>query len=148
MSFTSSRLSRELAKIKSEKIEGIEILTTDDLSSWTALVDGPPGTPFEKGKFRLEIKFNENYPLKPPSVKFIDKIFHPNVYNDGKICVDILQGAWRPVQNVSTILISIRSLLIDPNPDSPANREAASLFVKNREEYNNRIINYINNIKV
>ena len=148
MSFSSLRLTRELAKINSEKIEGVEILTTDDLSTWKAMIDGPIGTPFEKGKFTLEIKFNDSYPIKPPSVKFLDKIFHPNVYLDGKICVDILQGAWRPVQNVSTILVSIRSLLIDPNPNSPANREAASLFLQNREEYNNRIINSINNIKV
>ena len=102
---------------------------------WVAVIDGPPETPYEEGKFQLSVRFLENYPMKPPSVQFLDIPFHPNVYRDGKICVDILQSEWSPAMNVEKVLVSIRSLLMDPNPKSPANREAANLFVSNYEEY-------------
>ena len=139
MSFTTLRLTRELAKLNQENVDGVEILATTDIYNWKATIDGPKDTPFEEGKFDIELKFNDDYPVKPPSVKFITPMFHPNIYRDGKICVDILQREWSPAQNIRTILISIRSLLIDPNPDSPANRDAAKLFVGNKEEYFKRV---------
>jgi ubiquitin-conjugating enzyme E2 A len=80
--------------------------------------------------------------MKPPSVKFISHIYHPNVYKGGSICVDILQSEWSPAQNIRTILLSIRSLLMDPNPTSPANREAANLYVKDKESYNQKVKTY------
>ena len=91
----------------------------------------------------MEINFSDDYPVKPPSVKFISPIFHPNVYRDGKICVDILQGEWSPAQNVRTILVSIRSLLMDPNPNSPANRDAAIIFKRDIEEYNKKVKSFL-----
>ena len=139
MSFTTLRLTRELAKLNQENVDGVEILATKDIYNWKATIDGPKDTPFEEGKFDIELKFNDDYPVKPPYVKFITPMFHPNIYRDGKICVDILQREWSPAQNIRTILISIRSLLIDPNPDSPANRDAATLFVKDKEGYYNRV---------
>ena len=139
MSLATLRLTRELAKLKQETMDGIEINETNDIMHWYAHIMGPPETPFEHGDFKLEIKFNSEYPVKPPSVKFVSPIFHPNVYRDGKICVDILQGEWSPAQNIRSILISIRSLLMDPNPNSPANRDAAKLFVNDFEEYSKRV---------
>ena len=143
MSFTTLRLTRELAKLNQENVDGVEILATKDIYNWKAKIDGPKDTPFEEGKFDIELKFNDDYPVKPPSVKFITPMFHPNIYRDGKICVDILQREWSPAQNIRTILISIRSLLIDPNPDSPANRDAATLFVKDKEGYYKKVKNMI-----
>ncbi len=139
MSFGSLRLTRELAKLKEENIEGVNIIPTENILIWEADIEGPVGTPFEEGIFRLSLKFSNDYPLVPPSVKFITDIYHPNVYKDGKICVDILQSEWSPGQNISSILISIRSLLIDPNPNSPANRDAAVIFLRNRNEYDKRV---------
>ena len=144
MSFSATRLSRELLKLKEESVDGVEIVNTDDISTWKAIIYGPPGTPFENGKFDMELKFYDTYPVKPPSVKFVSEIFHPNVYRDGKICVDILQGEWSPAQNVRTILISIRSLLMDPNPNSPANRDAANLLRNNKDAYNEKVRKMIN----
>ena len=72
-------------------------------------------------------------------MKFVSKIFHPNVYNDGRICLDILQNQWSPIYDVWAILTSIRSLLADPNPNSPANSEAASIYNNNKIEYERRV---------
>jgi len=68
------------------------------------------------GTFKLILEFSEEYPNKAPQVKFVSKIFHPNVYADGKICLDILQNQWSPIYDVAAILTSIQSLLSDPNP--------------------------------
>lgn len=117
---------------------GIEINPTDDMMIWIAQIKGPENSPFENGIYDILITFNKDYPIKPPSVKFLDpsKIYHPNIYRDGKICVDILQSQWAPALNIVKVLISLRSLLEDPNPSSPANREAANNYVNDREKYN------------
>uniref|UniRef100_A0A2K5X779 Ubiquitin conjugating enzyme E2 A n=1 Tax=Macaca fascicularis TaxID=9541 RepID=A0A2K5X779_MACFA len=97
------------------------------------------GTPFEDGTFKLTIEFTEEYPNKPPTVRFVSKMFHPNVYADGSICLDILQNRWSPTYDVSSILTSIQSLLDEPNPNSPANSQAAQLYQENKREYEKRV---------
>ena len=76
---------------------------------------------------------------KPPTVRFVSRMFHPNIYADGSICLDILQNQWSPIYDVAAILTSIQSLLCDPNPNSPANSEAARLFSENKREYNRKV---------
>lgn len=96
-------------------------------------------TPFEDGTFKLLLTFDESYPNKPPSVKFLSRMFHPNVYASGDLCLDILQNRWSPTYDVSAILTSVQSLLNDPNSSSPANVEAAQLWKENRKEYIRRV---------
>ena len=142
MSFTIVRLTKEIIKLKEGKIEGVEVITTDNIKLRKAIMQGPPDTPYEDFKYDLELKFDDSYPMKPPSVKFISQIYHPNIYKDGRICVDILQNEWTPTLNISSVLLSIRSLLMDPNPRSPANREAANLYIKDKESYNMKVKTY------
>lgn len=99
----------------------------------------PAETPFEDGTFKLLLTFDESYPNKPPSVKFLSRMFHPNVYANGELCLDILQNRWSPTYDVAAILTSIQSLLHDPNPNSPANAEAAQLYRENMKEYVRRV---------
>nr|CAB3267430.1 ubiquitin-conjugating enzyme E2 A [Phallusia mammillata] len=106
---------------------------------WNAIIFGPENTPFEDGTFKLTIQFTEEYPNKPPCVKFVSKMFHPNIYADGGICLDILQNRWSPTYDVASILTSIQSLLDEPNPNSPANSHAALLYTENRREYDRRV---------
>jgi len=106
---------------------------------WQAVIFGPDDTPWEGGTFKLVLEFTEDYPNKAPSVRFLTKMFHPNIYNDGQICLDILQNQWSPIYDISAILTSIQSLLCDPNPASPANSEASRLYNENRREYNRRV---------
>lgn len=104
-----------------------------------AIIIGPADTPFEDGTYRLLINFDEQYPNKPPNVKFISEIFHPNVYANGELCLDILQNRWSPTFDVSSILTSIQSLLNDPNISSPANVEAANLYKDHTSQYIKRV---------
>lgn len=108
-------------------------------NTFKAVIFGPDDTPWEGGTFKLVLEFTEDYPNKAPQVKFLTKMFHPNIYADGQICLDILQNQWSPIYDISAILTSIQSLLCDPNPASPANSEASRLFNENRREYNRRV---------
>jgi ubiquitin-conjugating enzyme E2 A len=145
---TNIRLTRELARLQSEDLEGIIIHKPDNLLLWVAQIKGPVNTPFENGVFNIQLTFDFDYPIKPPSVKFLTPIFHPNIYRDGKICMDILQSKeWTPAQNIRTILMSIISLLMDPNPSSPANREAADLYNNDKIAYESRVREFINTKK-
>ncbi|KAF1759326.1 hypothetical protein GCK72_015791 [Caenorhabditis remanei] len=143
------RLMRDFKKLQYEKL--IDFLqedppagvsgapTEDNILAWEAIIFGPQETPFEDGTFKLSLEFSEEYPNKPPIVKFISKMFHPNVYADGSICLDILQNRWSPTYDVAAILTSIQSLLDEPNPNSPANSLAAQLYQENRREYEKRV---------
>ncbi len=93
------------------------------------MIFGPPETVFEDGIFKLLMTFDESYPTKPPAVKFITSIFHPNVYTSGDLCLDILGNRWSPTYDATSILTSIQSLLSDPNPHSPAVRRGACLVL-------------------
>lgn len=143
------------------KVNRTPLTRVCDRVAWN---NSPDDTPWEGGTFNLTLEFSEDYPNKAPTVRFITKMFHPNstllrvgkqsgsiamtadavtrmsaVYNDGQICLDILQNQWSPIYDISAILTSIQSLLCDPNPNSPANSEAARLFQENRREYNRRV---------
>ncbi len=137
------RLLRDLKRINESEDAAVSGITAspegDSLFRWKAVIFGPDDTIWEGGAFRLVIEFTEEYPNKPPKVKFITKMYHPNIYNDGSICLDILSANWSPVYDISSILTSIQSLLCDPNPKSPANNEAAELFSKNYKEYVQRV---------
>jgi ubiquitin-conjugating enzyme E2 A len=134
------RLLRDFKKMKNDPPQGISAAPlNDNIMVWNAVIFGPDDTPWEGGTFKLTITFTEEYPNKPPKVKFITKMFHPNIYNDGQICLDILQNQWSPIYDVAAILTSIQSLLTDPNPNSPANSEAARLYTENRKMYERKV---------
>lgn len=134
------RLMRDFKRLQTDPPAGISGTPSEsNIMAWHAVIFGPEDTPWEGGTFKLTIAFSEEYPNKAPVVKFVTKMFHPNVYNDGSICLDILQNQWSPIYDVGAILTSIQSLLCDPNPNSPANSEAAALYNENRRAYNKRV---------
>tara|TARA_B110001454_G_scaffold216482_1_gene239830 strand:- start:141 stop:587 length:447 start_codon:yes stop_codon:yes gene_type:complete len=107
----------------------------DDLYHWTATIMGPEGSPYYGGVFYLNITFPSNYPFKPPKIAFVTKIYHPNINSSGGICLDILKDNWSPALTISKVLLSICSLLTDPNPDDPLVPEIAKKFKDNRVQY-------------
>jgi ubiquitin-conjugating enzyme E2 G2 len=143
-------------------------VSEDDLFLWEALIQGPEGTPFEGGIFPAELKFPKDYPLNPPKMKFLGEIWHPNgeiaippehdnvltrvVYTNGEVCISILHPPgddpnhyetaserWSPIQSVEKILISVMSMLAEPNDESPANVEAAKMWRERRPEFEKRV---------
>ena len=144
------RLNKEFNDIQNTKLKGIrvQLKSEDDMSVWIADIDGPEDTEFAGGIFRLQLVFPPKYPHKPPEVKFLsNNIYHPNVYSSGKICLDILQNQWSPMFTAEKVLLSIISLLTDPNPDSPANVVAAKDYRTDRELYRSRVISKIHSSK-
>ncbi|KAH3675076.1 hypothetical protein WICMUC_002908 [Wickerhamomyces mucosus] len=133
------RLIRDLKRIQQDPPDGVSATPQSDNVMLCAIIIGPAETPFEDGTFRLSINFDEQYPNKPPSVKFISQMFHPNVYASGELCLDILQNRWSPTFDVASILTSIQSLLNDPNIQSPANVEAANLYKDHTSQYAKRV---------
>jgi ubiquitin-conjugating enzyme E2 A len=140
------RLMRDFRRLQQDPPQGITgAPMSDDIMTWQAVIFGPDDTPWEGGTFKLELTFTEDYPNKPPTVKFITKLYHPNVYTNGAICLDILQNQWSPIYDIAAILTSIQSLLTDPNPNSPANVEAAKLYTENRREYDRKVCEIVEN---
>ena len=116
----------------------------DDLYHWSATIMGPEGSPYYGGVFYLNITFPSNYPFKPPKVSFVTRIYHPNINSKGSICLDILKTEWSPALTVSKVLLSISSLLNDPNPDDPLVPEIARIYKKDRKKYNENAKNWVN----
>ena len=107
----------------------------DDLFKWEGMILGPTDSPYAGGVFKLQILFPVDYPFKPPNVQFLTKIYHPNINPSGLICLDILKQQWSPALTISKVLLSITSLLTDPNPDDPFVPEIANLLKTNKAQY-------------
>ncbi|KAA0065030.1 protein PEROXIN-4 [Cucumis melo var. makuwa] len=120
-----ARLFKEYKEVQREKVADPDIqLVCDDsnIFKWTALIKGPSETPFEGGVFQLAFAVPEQYPLQPPQVRFLTKIFHPNVhFKTGEICLDILKNAWSPAWTLQSVCRAIIALMAHPEPDSPLN---------------------------
>jgi len=101
-----------------------------------ATIMGPGDSPFQGGVFFLSIHFPADYPFKPPKITFTTKIFHPNINSNGAICLDILRSQWSPALTISKVLLSICSLLCDPNPDDPLVPDIARTYKTDKEKYN------------
>jgi len=107
----------------------------EDLFHWTSTIMGPEDSPFSGGVFFLDIHFPADYPFKPPKIVFQTKVYHPNINKNGSICLDILKDQWSPALTLSRVLLSISSLLTDPNPDDPLVPEIAHQYKTNKALY-------------
>ncbi|MEN2497074.1 MAG: Ubiquitin-conjugating enzyme E2 2 [Marteilia pararefringens] len=107
----------------------------DDIYQWLGCIVGPEESPYSDGTFDLKLTLPKDYPLNPPKVKFTTEIFHPNIYNNGDICLDILDSKWSPLFTIKSILISIQSLLTNPNVKSAANVLAADMYSKSCTQF-------------
>ncbi|KAA3453413.1 ubiquitin-conjugating enzyme E2 20 [Gossypium australe] len=105
----------------------------ESIFTWIGTIEGGKGTMYEGLSYKLSLHFTSEYPFKPPQVKFETMCFHPNVDQFGNICLDILQDKWSSAYDCRTILLSIQSLLGEPNPESPLNTYAAAVW-NNKED--------------
>lgn len=133
---STRRITKEIQDLRKDAPENCSAGPRgSDLYVWDAMIIGPADCPFTGGIFKLEIHFPTDYPFKAPKVVFLTKIYHPNISPQGAICLDILKDQWSPAITVSKLLLSICSLLTDPNPADPLMPDIADLYTKNRAEY-------------
>lgn len=130
------RIRRELQEIQREHVSECEAgPVNEDMYIWKAKLKGPPESPYENGIFTLKIEFPADYPFKPPKVTFETKIYHCNINSNGGICLDILKDQWSPALTITKILLSISSLLHDPNPNDPLVASIAKVYLEDKEKH-------------
>jgi len=157
----TARLQKELKELMKNPVEGFKVELVDDnnLFEWQVYIQGPPGTEYEGGIFKALMNFPDEYPNAPPKMKFVSDMWHPNVYPDGGVCISILhvpdpmnpqereEETWRPIQTVESILVSVCSMLSDPNFSSPANVDASVELRKKPTEYKKRVLKLVDKSK-
>lgn len=144
------RLMKELQQLLKDCPESIVAgpVSEDNLFLWDCLIEGPPDSPYEGGVFNAKLHFPRDYPLSPPKLMFTPSLLHPNVYPNGEVCISILHAPgedpnmyeeaserWSPVQSVEKILLSVMSMLSEPNIESGANIDACILWRDNRPDF-------------
>ncbi|KAF2897031.1 hypothetical protein ILUMI_09147 [Ignelater luminosus] len=135
-SWRKHRLRSELRAMRLDPLEGIQAKPLDLLCChWQATIQGPIGSPYEGGIFYLYIQIPYTYPMCPPVVRFLTKIFHPNVSRHGDIGIDSIHHNWSLALTISKVLISIQSLLTDPYCDVCMEPEVGSLYLKDRRAF-------------
>lgn len=146
-------LSKELMRLNKEPVPGVTIEpASDDLYTWIVGMFGAPDSIYEGGYFKARMKFPESYPMDPPSMVMMQPMWHPNIFPDGRVCISILHPPgddaqsgelaserWNPTQSVATVLLSVISMLTEPNISSPANVDASVMFRNNREDYDAKV---------
>ncbi|XP_054160668.1 ubiquitin-conjugating enzyme E2 S-like [Oppia nitens] len=130
------QVSKELTHLTQKPLEGIRvILNEEDISDIQAIIDGPACTPYFGGSFRLKMVLPKDFPMSPPKGFFLTKIFHPNVSRNGEICVNTLKKDWKSDLGIKHILLTIKCLLIVPNPESALNSEAGKMLLEHYDDY-------------
>lgn len=129
MAALSRRIVKETMRLLQEPVPGISAVPDENNARYFhVIVTGPSDSPFEGGLFKLELFLPEDYPMSAPKVRFITKIYHPNIDRLGRICLDILKDKWSPALQIRTVLLSIQALLSAPNPDDPLANDVAELW--------------------
>ena len=153
--FSSAILKPQLQECMKQTDLGFSVglIDENDFFKWSVCFTGPEDTIYEGGFFKAILTFPEDFPQNPPEMKFITEMWHPNIYPDGKVCISILhppgvdqfnelekaEERWRPVLGVEQILISVISMLNEPNIESPANIDASVMFRDHREKYEQKV---------
>ncbi|CAM9234650.1 unnamed protein product [Pylaiella littoralis] len=138
------RIVKETQRLLAEPVPGISATPYEDnLRYFNVVITGPEQSPYENGSFKLELFLPSDYPMAPPKVRFLTKIYHPNIDKLGRICLDILKDKWSPALQIRTVLLSIQAstsfiqctaLLSAPNPDDPLANDVAEMWKTNEAQ--------------
>lgn len=137
----NARLAREVKNFETKPPWGISCQPEKEDVYDTLLVTllGPKSSPYEKGTFKLVITIPQRYPFEPPLIKFTTPVYHPNIDKGGRICMDMLKmppkGTWLPTITLETLLVSLQTLLGNPNPDDPLMIDVASEYKYNIDTF-------------
>lgn len=130
------RLTKELTDMQKEKLDNVFAEPSgDNKFHWNGWIKGPEGSNYEGGTFNLSIEFPPDYPFKPPKVIFTTPIYHPNVDEQGVVCLDILKDNWSAALTMVKVLLSLSSVLTDPNPAQSLRADVGKLYLEDRATY-------------
>jgi len=136
---TIRQVCKELSELSSDPPEGIKVFPNEeDITEIQASIEGPAGTPYAGGHFRMKLVLGKNFPSEPPKGYFLTKIFHPNVAKNGEICVNTLKKDWKAELGIKHVLLTVKCLLIVPNPESALNEEAGKMLLEQYDDYSMR----------
>jgi len=139
MSVDLNRIKKELKECNKDiEISGLQakLVSESDMLHWKGEIKGPQGTPYEAGKFVIDITLPADYPFVPPKMKFDTQIWHPNISSQsGAICLDILKNEWSPALTIRTALISLQALLSAAEPDDPQDAVVAKMYKEDRPKF-------------
>eukprot|EP00762_Andalucia_godoyi_P002558 ANDGO_03370.mRNA.1 Ubiquitin-conjugating enzyme E2 36 len=131
---TNRRIQKETERLMKEAVPGISASPHEENNRYFSVcIFGPQGSPYEGGVFNLELFLPDEYPMVAPKVRFLTKIYHPNVDRLGRICLDILKDKWSPALGIRSVLLSIQALLSAPNPDDPLANDVAEHWKKDEK---------------
>ena len=120
------RIIKETQRLVQEPAPGISASPSEEnMRHFNVMILGPQASAYEGGVFKLELFLPEDYPMAAPKVRFLTRIYHPNIDKLGRTCLDILKDKWSPALQIRTVLISIQALLSAPNPDDPLAEDVA-----------------------
>ncbi|KAK4053690.1 hypothetical protein OIV83_001346 [Microbotryomycetes sp. JL201] len=142
----SRRLGKEYAELSQDWPEYV-VATPDEsnILHWTGTITGPPSSAYRGGKFNLDITFPIEYPFKSPNVKFTTRIYHPNVTDDGAICIGLLKAeAWKPSTKIDQVLRALVQLLIEPDPDDALVASIAEVYNTDRSKFDQTAQEWVN----
>ncbi|WOH03024.1 hypothetical protein DCAR_0522415 [Daucus carota subsp. sativus] len=129
------RIIKETQRLLTEQAPGISASPSEEnMRYFNVIILGPEKSPYEGGVFKLELFLPEDYPMAAPKVRFLTKIYHPNIDKLGRICLDILKDKWSSALQIRTVLLSIQALLSAPNPDDPLSENIAKHWKANETE--------------
>ncbi|KAI3325279.1 putative ubiquitin carrier protein [Xylariaceae sp. AK1471] len=135
----AKELSDMAADAASSNISAQPVGNSGDLTHLKACISGPPSTPYEGGRFIVDVKIPTEYPFRPPVMKFDTKVWHPNISSQtGAICLDTLSTAWSPVLTIKSTLLSLQSLFESPEPKDPQDAEVAKMMINDPEGFNKK----------
>lgn len=131
------RIAKELQDLERDPLPNFSASPAGDgdFRHWVGSMMGPEDSPYQGGRFGLNIQFPEDYPFNPPKLTFLTKIYHPNINAQGAICLSILKEEWSSALTMSRVILSLSALLVDPNPDDPLTPEIAHVYKSNQQAY-------------
>lgn len=134
------RLQKDITELDIPRGISLDFPDPSDLFNFGLTIKPQEGY-YKGGQFKFHVEINNNFPIDPPKIRCLNKIYHPNIDLDGNICLNILREDWTPVLNLNSVLIGLNFLFLEPNPNDPLNKEAANVLVKNPSLFSSNVRN-------
>lgn len=132
------RVQKDLSELSLGSTMKTDFPDPDDILNFVLTITPDEGI-YHGGKFTFTFNMNQNYPHEPPKVRCQQKIYHPNIDLEGKVCLNILREDWKPVLNLNAVIVGLQFLFLEPNASDPLNKEAADDLRQSRDNFRRNV---------